>query len=159
MVSSAAANVAAYLKELPAQRREVVAAVREVLRKAMPRGYEEAMDWGMICWRVPLARYPETYNGRALAYVALAAQKNHYAIYLMGVYGDGKQEKALLEAYRAMGRKPDLGKCCVRFRSPGEIPLAAIAGLVASMQVEDFLVMYEKGRSRRAKRPAAGARR
>lgn len=158
MVSSRATTVAAYLEELSAERRQVVCAVRDAIRESMPAGYEEAMDWGMITWRIPLARYAGTYNGRPLAYVSLAAQKNHYALYLMGIYGDAKQKKALLEAFRAMGRKPDLGKCCVRFRSLEEIPLAAIAGLVAAMGVEDYLARYEASRKPGARR-AAGSRR
>ena len=41
------------------------------------------MNWGMITWQVPLKRYPDTYNKQPLAFVALAAQKNNYALYLM----------------------------------------------------------------------------
>lgn len=149
MVSSAATTVAQYLRELPPGRRAVVATVRAAMRKAMPKGYEEAMNWGMICWQVPLARFPDTYNGQPLAYVALAAQKNNYALYLTGCYGDRGQEAALRAAYEALGRKPDMGKSCVRFRRLDDLPLDAIARLVASMPVEDFLVLYDESRPKR----------
>jgi uncharacterized protein YdhG (YjbR/CyaY superfamily) len=149
MVSSAATTVKQYLEELPADRRAVVAEVRAALRKAMPKGYEEAMNWGMITWQVPLARYPDTYNGQPLAYAALAAQKNNYALYLMGCYGDARQEKALRAAYEKLGKKPDMGKSCVRFRKLEDLPLEAIAKLVAGMGVEDYLAHYEKSRAAR----------
>ncbi|NIR35130.1 MAG: DUF1801 domain-containing protein, partial [Actinobacteria bacterium] len=38
----------------------------------LPDGYEEAMGWGMISYEIPLSRYPDTYNGKPLAYAALA---------------------------------------------------------------------------------------
>lgn len=144
MVSSAAATVKQYLDELPADRRAVVTKVRAAVNKAMPKGYEEGMLWGMIAWTIPLERYPDTYNKQPLAYVALAAQKNKYSLYLMGVYGEKKQELALKAAFDAMGRKPDMGKSCLRFTDPSHIPLEAIQGLIAKVGVDDYLAYYEK---------------
>ena len=91
MASSAAKTVAEYLEELPVERRKVIASVRKMIREHLPKGYIEAMNWGMISYEVPLKRYPQTYNGQPLMYVALAAQKNNYALYLMSVYGDTRQ--------------------------------------------------------------------
>lgn len=146
MVSSTAKTVAQYLAQLPGERRAVISTVRAALAKAMPEGYEEAMNWGMIAWQVPLERHPVTYNGQPLAYVGLAAQKNNYAIYLAGVYGEKKQEKALAAAYAKLGRKPDMGKSCVRFRRLEHLPLEAIAALVSSMGVEECIAMHERSR-------------
>ena len=146
MVSSAAATVKQYLDELPPDRRAVVSRVRAAVNKAMPKGYEEGMLWGMIAWYVPLKRYPDTYNKQPLAYVALAAQKNKYSLYLMGVYGEKKQEQALKAAFDALGRKPDMGKSCLRFSDPAHIPLEAIQGLIAKIGVDDYLAFYEKSR-------------
>jgi hypothetical protein len=64
MAKSSAASVAGYLRELPAERRAVLAAVRAVVRKNLPAGYRETMNWGLICYEIPLARYPDTYNGQ-----------------------------------------------------------------------------------------------
>lgn len=144
MVASAATTVKQYLDELPPERRAVVAKVRAAVNKAMPRGYAEGILWGAICWHIPLARYPDTYNKQPLGYVGLAAQKNNYALYLMGVYGDGKQEAILKAAYAKLGKKPDMGKSCVRFRKLEDLPLEAITGLIASMGVDDYLALYER---------------
>ncbi len=143
MVSSAAATVKQYLEELPPPRRAVVAKVRSAVNQAMPAGYEEGMLSGMIVWHVPLKRCPDTYNRQPLPYVGLAAQKNNYALYLMGVYGDAKQEKALKAAYADLGRKPDMGKCCVRFTALEHLPLDAIATLIAGMGVEALIAMHD----------------
>lgn len=149
MVSSAAATVKQYLDELPADRRAVVSEVRAVVNKAMPKGYREGMLWGMIVWHIPLERYPDTYNKQPLAYAALAAQKNAFSLYLMGVYGDRKREAALAAAYEALGKKPDMGKSCVRFRTADDLPLEAIASLIAGVGVDDYLALYEKARPKK----------
>ena len=71
-----------YLAELPRVRREAISAVRRVIVENLPDGYEEAMNWGMITYQVPLSTYPETYNKQPSMYAALASQKNHMAVYL-----------------------------------------------------------------------------
>ncbi len=106
------------------------------------------MNWGMITWQVPLKRYPDTYNKQPLAFVALAAQKNNYALYLMCAYQDKAFEKSLLDAYRKLGRKPDKGKSCLRFKRLEDLPLDAIGGLISTIEVEDFIATYEKSRRR-----------
>lgn len=63
MVRSNAQTVDDYLEELPDDRREAVAAVRRVILKHLPPGYEEVMQYGMIGYVIPFERYPETYNG------------------------------------------------------------------------------------------------
>jgi hypothetical protein len=79
MARSSATTVEAYLAELPDDRRDTVAAVRQVVLDHLPEGYQERMNWGMISYEVPLERYPETYNGQPLMYAALAAQKRGYS--------------------------------------------------------------------------------
>ncbi len=146
MVSSAAKTVDAYLAELPPERREVISTVRRMVNAHMPPGYEETMNWGMISWQIPLARYPDTYNKQPLGYVALAAQKNNYALYLVAVYADGEQERKLRAGAASMGKKLDMGKSCVRFKHPDDLPLAAIGELIASMPVEAYIADYEARR-------------
>ena len=136
MVSSAAPTVEAYLAELPPERRAVVATVRDVVNAHLPPGYEEAMNWGMICWEIPLSRYPVTYNKQPLGIAALAAQKNSYSLYLMSVYAGSERERQLREAAAALGRKLDMGKCCVRFKQADHIPLQTIGALIADVPVE-----------------------
>jgi hypothetical protein len=143
MVSSAAATVEAYLAALPPERREVVTTIRDLVNAHLPEGYCEGMAYGMIGWAVPLSRFPDTYNGQPLCYVALAAQKNAYSLYLMGVYSVGEQERRLREAAAAEGKKLDMGKSCLRFARPEQLPLAAIGALIASLPVEEFIAHHE----------------
>lgn len=147
MVSSTAATVVDYLQQLPAQRRAVVAAVRDVVNAHLPAGYAEAMAFGMIGWGVPLARYPDTYNGQPLAYLGLAAQKRAYSLYLTCVYSDAASEQALRDAYARAGRKLDMGKSCLRFKRLDDLLIDEVAWIVASMSVDEFIARYEETRS------------
>lgn len=144
MASSRASTVAQYLKELPAERRRVIAAVRSVIRRNLPSGYRETMNWGMIAYEVPLSRCPDTYNGQPLCYAALAAQKIYCAVYLMSVYQDPKRLAALKAAFKKAGKKLDMGKSCVRFRTLEDLPLEAIGDAVAAVPVEKFIEFFEK---------------
>ncbi len=148
MVKSRATTVEEYLAELPEDRRAVIAEVRKLILEHLPAGYQERMNWGMITYEIPLERYPKTYNEQPLGYVALAAQKQYYALYLMGVYGDSEQEKALRQAYAAAGKRLDIGKSCLRFRKLEDLLVEPIAEIVASTPPEVMIAQYEASRQR-----------
>jgi hypothetical protein len=150
MVQSTAKTVDAYIAELPEDRRAVVKKVRDVIRKNLPKGYKECMGHGMIAYTVPLSRYPDTYNGEALGYVGLAAQKNGYSLYLLGCYMDAKSTSALADDFRKAGKKLDMGKTCVRFARVEDLDLDAIGRQVAAFSVDDFCALYEKSRTKRS---------
>lgn len=144
---SEAKTVEEYLEELPGDRREALERVRETILEHLPAGFEEAMNWGMIAYQVPLSDYPDTYNKQPLMYAALASQKNHMAVYLSGIYIDDRAQRRFEKAYRATGKRYDVGKSCVRFRRLEDLPLEVIGEAIGSMQVADFIETYEKGRS------------
>ena len=146
MVSSKAASVEEYLDELPEERRAIVSAVRKTIRRNLPAGYREGMLWGMITYTVPLERFPDTYNGQPLCYLALAAQKNHYAVYMTGPYQNPGERSRIEQGFRKAGKKLDMGGSCVRFKKLEDIPLDVIGDAVAKVPVEKFLASYEKAR-------------
>ena len=148
MAYSKAATVEEYLRELPAERRQTVEALRTVILDNLPGGYEEAMQFGMISYVVPLERYPKTYNGQALSYAALASQKNYVSVYLMNIYSDVETERWFTERYRASGKRLDMGKACVRFKKLDDLPLDLIAEAVALTSVDSFIELYEESRAR-----------
>ena len=153
---SDATTVAEYLAELPPDRREAIETVRRTILDNLPAGYEEAMNWGMITYQVPLQTYPDTYNGQPLMYAALASQKNHMAVYLTGIYGDDEARERFEEAYRSTGKRYDVGKSCVRFRKLDDLPLPLIGESIAALQVKEFTALFERAqagrKSRRARR-------
>lgn len=153
MAGSAARTVAAYLAELPPERRAIVSSVRDLVNRHLPPGYSETMGWGMICWGVPLSRYPNTYNKQPLCYAALAAQKNAYSLHLMSVYAESDEEHSLRKAYAQAGKKLDMGKCCLRFKSLDGLLQDEIARLIAATSVEDYIAYYERVHPAARKRP------
>ncbi len=148
MVQSAAANVEEYLAELPPERAEVVEQVRQLVLDHLPDGVEETMNWGMICYEIPLERYPETYNGKPLMYAGLAAQKHHYALYLHSVYSSEEVEQALRDAYADAGKKLDVGKSCVRFKRLDQLVPDALADAIGAVTVDEYIERYEAARRR-----------
>ncbi|RDZ26281.1 DUF1801 domain-containing protein [Lysobacter silvisoli] len=146
MASSRATTVAAYLAELPPERRAVVAAVRDLVNAHLPPGYVEEMAYGMIGWVIPLSRYPVTYNKQPLSYAALAAQKNAYSLYLNCVYADSTSEQQLRAAYARAGMKLDMGKSCLRFKSLDGLLQDEVGKIIASTPVEDYIALYEASR-------------
>lgn len=155
MASSKATTVDAYLDELPEERRAVVSAVRDVVVQNLPAGYRETVGWGMITYCIPLEAYPDTYNKQPLGLAALAAQKNHYALYLNCVYQDPEQEAWLRDQFARAGKKMDMGKSCLRFKKLDDLPLDAIGELIASTPPERFIAQYEAARAQAAaSRPA-----
>lgn len=146
MVGSKETTPAAYLASLPPERRRVIAAVRALVRKHLPKGYVETMNWGMLAYEIPLSRYPDSYNGQPLMYLALAAQKNNYALYTTNVHDNEILKERLAAAYAASGRKLDMGKGCLRFKSIEELPLDVIAEIVAATSVERRIEQAEAAR-------------
>lgn len=138
-MQSSAQTVDDYLAELPGDRHDAITQLRELILDRLPEGYEEAMNWGMITYQVPLGTYPDTYNGQPLMYAALASQKNHFAVYLSGIYQeDGKRDK-FMEAYKATGKRLDVGQSCVRFRKLEDVPFEVIGDAIASIPVDEFV--------------------
>lgn len=143
---SEAETVEEYLASLPEDRREALEAVRRVILERLPRGYEETMRWGMISYEVPLETYAETYNGQPLGYAALASQQRHMTLYLNSIYSSEERAEEFEQAYRATGKRYDVGKSCVRFRRLEDLPLDLIGDTIASDPPEAFIRQSEAAR-------------
>jgi len=147
MAASKAKTVGAYLKELPPERRAVISSIRQIVLKNLPKGYSERMNWGMISYEIPLEAYPDTYNNQPLLYLAIAAQKHHYGFYAMNVYSMPGLEKWLRDEFGKAGKNIDMGKSCIRFKHPDDLPAGVIAGIVKATTVKKFIAAYELSRS------------
>ena len=148
MAKSKVTTVEQYLASLPEERRAVVATVRDFVRKNLPKGYREGINWGMIAFEVPLERYPDTYNKQPLCYAALAAQKNSYSLHLTCAYADSPRGERLRAAYAKAGKKLNMGKACIRFKKVEDLVLDVIGELIAEVPVDDFIAYYEASRKK-----------
>jgi len=147
-MQSDALTVSEYLNSLPAERAQVMRKIRSLINKNLPAGYKETMRWGMISWEVPLKRYPNTYNSQPLNYIALAAQKNSYSLYLMGCYSNEKDRKSFEAEYKKTGKPMNMGKSCVRFKKIEDLPLEIVAKYIKKYPVEKFLKLYEAAKKK-----------
>jgi uncharacterized protein YdhG (YjbR/CyaY superfamily) len=147
MVTSKATTIDEYLKSLPAERREVIKTVRHVIKNNLPAGYREHMSWGMITYDIPLETYRDTYNGQPLMFAGLAAQKNHYGLYLVCVYGSAELRAKLAAEFKKSGLKLNMGKACIRFQKAEDLPLPAIGRMIKSISVKKYIACYEKARA------------
>lgn len=146
MVSSDARTVDDYLAELPLDRREAIAAVRQVLLENLPSGFEETMQYGMISYVVPLERYPVTYNRQPLGLAALTSQKNYISLYLMNIYSHSESESWFVKRWTASGKKLNKGKSCIRFKSLRDVPLDVVGEAISRTSLEEFIESYERSR-------------
>ena len=145
-MTSKAETVKQYLDELPEDRREAIQAVREVILKNLPEGYEEGMQYGMIGYYVPHSLYPKGYHcdpKQPLPFASLASQKNHMAVYLFCIYSSDEDREWFIEEYKKTGMRMDLGKSCVRFKKLENLPLPLIGKAVKKMTVKKFIAAYE----------------
>ena len=148
MAKSKAETVDGYLAELLEDWRAAISAVRQVVLENLPQGYEEMMQFGMIGYVIPLERYPVTYNGQALQYAARASQKNYMSLYLRNVYGDEAVEIWFVDRYKDSGKRLDMGKACVRFKSLQDLSIDLVGEAIALTPVDRFIERYEMSRNR-----------
>jgi uncharacterized protein DUF1801 len=146
-------SVRDYLERLEPGPRGELEKVRRLVRDALPRGYEEGILYGMISWFVPVARCPRTYNGQPLAIASLAAQKDYFALYLMGVYGERSLREALEAEYRKAGRKLDMGKACLRFSCADELPAEVLASVLGEVGVDALVAKHDEAHQGKRLKP------
>ncbi|MGQ0541889.1 MAG: DUF1801 domain-containing protein [Blastocatellia bacterium] len=147
-MQSNAATPKEYISTLPDDRKDAVVKLRNAINKNIPKGFEEAMGYGMLGWVVPHKLYPGGYHcdpKQPLPFLGLASQKNYISLYHMGLYSDGP----LLDWFtgewqKASAKKLDMGKCCVRFKKPEDIPYDLIGKLVKKITPKQWIEIYEQ---------------
>lgn len=142
MVSSSAGSIKQYLAELDEPRRGEIKQLLELIRSKIKPGYVESMSWGMICFEVPLEVSGVTYNKQPLVAVGLASQKQHISIYLTSIYAKEELAAEFKKRWVNSGKKLDMGKGCVRFRTLEQADLKTIAWAVSKQTPRQFSKDY-----------------
>ena len=137
-----------YVNSLPEDRKEAITQLRKIILKNAPKGFQEAMSYGMLGYVVPHKLYPAGYHCNPelpLPFISLASQKNFIALYHMGMYADKKLLQWFNTEYpKHTKAKLDMGKSCIRFKKVDQIPYKLIEELVKKMTVKDWITIYEK---------------
>ena len=149
---SKAPTVEEYLAELPEDRQAAMKKLRSEIKKNLPKGFQERMGYGMMGWSVPHSKYPAGYHcdpKQPLPFLGLASQKNFIAVYHMGIYADPKLLNWFVSEYKkSVPTKLDMGKSCIRFKNPEQIPFKLIGELASKMSPDDWIGLYEKNLKR-----------
>lgn len=139
-------TIKAYLAALPEDRRAAIEALRTVINKNLPKGYQEGMQYGMPAWFVPHDLYPHGYHcdpRQPLPFASIASQKSHIGIYLFCTYMDPELMSWFEAEWRKTGKRWDAGKSCVRVKRLEDIPLDLVGKVVKKMPVKSFVAVYE----------------
>jgi uncharacterized protein YdhG (YjbR/CyaY superfamily) len=147
-MQSKASTPKQYIESLPDERKKVIAELRKVILKNLPKGFSEVMSYGMLGYVVPHSLYPNGYHcdpKLPLPFMNIASQKNHIAIYHMGLYGSKELLKWFTNEYAKQSpAKLDMGKGCFRFKKFDQIPYKLIGELVSKITPQEWIGMYEK---------------
>ena len=139
-----------YVDQLPDDRKEAISKLRKSILDNLPEGFIETVSYGMIGYVVPHTIYPKGYHADPklpLPFMNIASQKNHIALYHMGIYSNKNLlDWFLNEYYKIYNSKPDMGKGCFRFKKPELIPYHLIGELTGKISVNDYIRIYEQNR-------------
>ncbi len=151
-----AVNLDEYLAHLPEDRMLVMKKLREVILVNLPKGFEERFSYGMIGYSVPHRIFPAGYHcnpKEPLPLMSIASQKNFIALYHMGLYGNPELLDWFVSEYpKHCKTKLDMGKSCVRFKKPADIPFNLIAELVRKISVQKWIDGYTQALSTHKKK-------
>jgi hypothetical protein len=141
-------TVQEYLQNLPEERINAIESLRNIIKKNLPKGFEECISYGMIGYSVPHSLYPKGYHCDpkiALPFLSIASQKNFIAVYHMGIYADTNLLQWFTHEYPNHSKaKLDMGKSCIRFKKMDQIPFDLIGALAAKMTPQQWIELYEK---------------
>ncbi len=141
-----------YIEQLPEDRKQAINKLRKAILKNLPKGFSEEMNYGMIGYVVPHSIYPNGYHcdpKQPLPFMNIANQKNFIAVYHMGVYADKKLYDWFTREYPKHSKtKLDMGKSCIRFKKPDQIPFELIGELAGKMTPKDWIKIYEQNLKR-----------
>ncbi len=146
-MQSKAAAPEEYIAELPEERRKIISEIRKVIRKNLPKGFKEGMSYGMLGYCVPHSLYPDGYHcdpKQPLPFMSLASQKNYISLYHMGLYEGPLLKWFQKEWPKHSDKKLDMGKCCIRFKKPEDVPLQLIGELCTKITPQEWIEVYEQ---------------
>ncbi|RYD98332.1 MAG: DUF1801 domain-containing protein [Sphingobacteriales bacterium] len=146
-MTSSAPTVHEYLAQLPEERQAPMQQLIDTITENLPEGFEPLMSYGMVTWVVPHSTYPAGYHcnpKQALPFLSVASQKNFIALYHMGMYTDNSLLNWFVAEYPKHSKtKLDMGKSCVRFKKPEQIPFELIGQLAQKMSPQQWIEAYE----------------
>ncbi|BDD06000.1 DUF1801 domain-containing protein [Aureibacter tunicatorum] len=146
-------TVKGYLSQVPESQKENFTLLYQTIKNNIPQGFQECINYGMIGFVIPHSIYPPGYhcnNKLPLPFINIGVQKNFIGLYHMGLYANAELLKWFQEEYtKALNKKPDMGKSCIRFKNNAQIPIDIIAKLSQKTTPVQWIETYESSRSQK----------
>lgn len=146
-MTSTATSVEEYIATLPEDRKGAVSQLRDTILNNIPEGFSEGMGYGMMGYAVPHSRYPAGYHcdpKQPLPFAGIASQKNFISFYHMGLMAMPTLLQWFQSEYPKHSKtKLDMGKSCIRFKKPEQIPYALIGELMQKVTPDEWIAVYE----------------
>ena len=135
------------LSNIPSERAEHFNQLHDVIVKNLPNGFEAGISYGGLGYVIPHTLYPAGYHCKPiepLPFAGISSQKNSINFYHMGMYSDPLLYEWFVTEYpKHSKQKLDMGKSCVRFKNPDEIPYKLIGELMRKMSAQEWIKLYE----------------
>ena len=135
------------LSNIPSERAEHFNQLHDVIVKNLPNGFEAGISYGGLGYVIPHSLYPAGYHCKPiepLPFAGISSQKNSINFYHMGMYSDPLLYEWFVTEYpKHSKQKLDMGKSCVRFKNPDEIPFKLIGELMRKMSAQEWINLYE----------------
>ncbi|SHN30289.1 DUF1801 domain-containing protein [Gracilibacillus kekensis] len=142
-----AASINQYLEDKDEKWHDAFTKLYQTINEHIPDGFENTIQYGMPSFVVPLSTFPEGYHceeNTPLPFLSIAAQKNHIAVYHMGIYADQQLLKWFEQEYpKHMTTKLNMGKSCIRFTNPNKIPYELLGELASKVSVDEWIATYK----------------
>jgi uncharacterized protein YdhG (YjbR/CyaY superfamily) len=136
-----------YIAQCPEDLHDALNQLRKAILSTLPEGFQEGIGYGMVGYAIPHSIYPAGYHcdpKQPLPFASFASQKNFIAFYHMGLYGMPELMKWFLDEYaKVVKGKIDMGKSCIRFKKPDQIPFNLIAELMSKVSSQEWIDFYE----------------
>lgn len=138
----------AYIAQVSEAFRPSITKLYQTINDNIPSEFQSCIAYKMLAWVVPFSIYPQGYHcnpDTPLPFVNVAAQKNFIAIYHMGLYADSQlKDWFVAEHQKRSAKKLDMGKSCIRYKKPEDIPFDLIAELFQKMNAQQWIDIYTK---------------
>jgi hypothetical protein len=146
-------SIEAYINVQQIERQAIIKQLHHQIESNLPEGFVSTMQYRMIGYVVPHTRYPAGYHvnpQEPLPFMALANQKQHVAVYHMGLYADVTLMEWFVARYATeSNRALNMGASCIRFSPKQIIPYELIGELASKLSVDEWIARYESRRTAR----------
>ncbi len=140
-------TVAEILENAPEDKKAAFTKLHQTILDNLPEGFETGLSYGGLGYVVPHSLYPAGYHCKPeepLPFVGIAIQKHSINLYHMGIYAFPEVREWFVSEYSKYSKKKlDMGKSCIRFKKPEDIPYELIAQLMRKITVDEWIAKYE----------------